>query len=161
MYMPDQKELMERLGFLLGTWELRYRIPKSPMSSAGDGIGRGEMKPALGGRYIFFDYEAETTAGNAIAHGVFAWDSKNKCYRYWWFEDSGAFQAATGKLEADGRLFLDWEDTPLEQTFQAEDPDRILLRMWMLDDGGIETTVLEVDFLREGKPRMDANERES
>jgi len=49
----------------------------------------------LNQRFVSFDYRAKLSGGQAAAHGIFAWDEKNKIYRYWWFEDSGSFMEAT------------------------------------------------------------------
>lgn len=83
---------MEKFEFLLGEWILDYRIPKSAYSEARLDSGKGTFKRALNGKYVFFDY---STKSGSEAHGIFAWDDKVKIYRFWWFENSGAFQTAT------------------------------------------------------------------
>jgi hypothetical protein len=141
--------MMEKFEFLLGTWSLDYRIPKSRLSEAGTGTGKGTFKRALNDRYVTFDYEAEFMLGQkAQAHAIFAWDEKSKHYRYWWFEDSGIFQTATGYFADDQTLYLSWQDTPLVQTFKRTGPDQVTLWMGQPGAEGKHETVLEVVMTR-------------
>ena len=38
---------MDKLEFLLGEWNLEYKIPKSPFSEAGRDVGTGTFKTVL------------------------------------------------------------------------------------------------------------------
>jgi hypothetical protein len=140
--------MMKKFDFLLGNWNLKYRIPKSAFSEKASGSGTGVFKRALNDKYVTFDYSAELTAGAAEAHGIFAQDEKTKIYRYWWFEDSGAFMSATCNFVNDNTLFMNWHDTLLIQTFTKEDPDKVILRMEYPDDQGKFELVMEVVLTR-------------
>lgn len=120
---------MEKFEFLLGDWNLEYRVPKSSFSEAMTGTGRGTFKRALKDKYVFFDYESSIKEDEGGAHGIFVWDNKTKIYRYWWFEDSGSFEQATCNFIDDDTLFMKWLDTPLTQTFTKAGPDKVILRM--------------------------------
>jgi hypothetical protein len=141
--------MMKKFEFLLGTWDLDYHIPKSQLSEAGTGAGKGTVKRALKDRYVFFDYEASSPTGaRTEAHGIFTWDEKSKLYRYWWFEDSGSFMTATCHFSDDQTLLLSWQDTPFVQTFKKTGPDRVTLWMGQPGAGGKHETVLEVFMTR-------------
>jgi hypothetical protein len=142
--------MMEKFDFLLGQWNLEYRVPESQFSRAATGTGIGTFRKALDGRYVFFDYAASLSTGKkAAAHGIFGWDEKAKVYRYWWFESSGNFLTATCNFVDDGILFLNWHDTLLIQTFTKVDPDKVVLTMKHPNSRGEHETVLEVIFTKE------------
>jgi hypothetical protein len=146
--MADHKDRMKKFEFLIGTWDLEYRVPKSPFSKAERGTGKGTFRRALNDRYVFFDYECHLPSGDGEAHAVFAWDGKAQTYRYWWFEDSGSFLTATCDFISPGVLFLNWHDSVLTQTFSQENPDRVVLRMNHPDSTGKPEIILEVIFKR-------------
>ena len=54
---------MEKFEFLLGDWDLEYRIPKSSMSQADTGTGSGTFKRFLDDKYVTFDYSCSLTTG--------------------------------------------------------------------------------------------------
>ncbi|MGA2533402.1 MAG: hypothetical protein ABSG19_10245 [Candidatus Aminicenantales bacterium] len=141
--------MMEKFAFLLGTWHLDYRIPKSRLGEAATGSGTGEFKRALSDKYVFFDYEAAMATGaRTRAHAIFAWDEKSKLHRYWWFEDSGNFLEATCYFLEDGSLFLSWQGTPFVQTFRKTGADEVTLWMGQPAAGGKHETLLEVVMTR-------------
>lgn len=141
--------MMDKFAFLLGTWHLDYRVPKSRLSEAATGSGTGEFKKALNGKYVYFDYEAAMSTGDrSQAHAIFAWDEKSKLYRYWWFESSGNFLGATCRFLEDGSLFLCWQETPFVQTFRKSGADEVTLWMGQPAAGGKHETVLEVLLTR-------------
>ncbi len=144
-----QREPIERLGFLLGDWNLDYTVPRSRFSEAATGTGAGTFRRALNDKYVYFDYSCSLTTGDGEAHGIFAWDQKAKVYRYWWFEDSGSFSEAAGDFVDDETLFLKWHDTSLIQTFKRADVDKIVLKMEDKATGGKYEPVLEVVFTRD------------
>jgi hypothetical protein len=142
--------MMEKFAFLLGTWKLDYRIPKSRLSEAGTSRGWGTVRKVLRDRYVQFDYEASDPAGKTTrAHALFAWDEKSKIYRYWWFEDSGAFLTASAHFLDDGGLYLFWHETPYVQTFRKTGRNEVTLWMGQPAPEGKFETVLEVLMTRE------------
>ena len=46
---------MDNFDFLIGDWDLEYRIPKGGSSDKKAGIGLGTFKRALNNKYVFFD----------------------------------------------------------------------------------------------------------
>ena len=139
---------MIKFDFLLGNWYLQYRISKSEFNEEASGRGTGVFKRALNDKYVTFDYSAKLTTGSAAAHGIFAQDEKAKIYRFWWFEDSGAFMGATCNFINDEILFMNWHDTLLIQTFTKENPDKVILRMEHPDDQGKFELIMEVIFTK-------------
>ncbi|MDD5063879.1 MAG: hypothetical protein PHQ35_03850 [Phycisphaerae bacterium] len=136
----EEQNPMEKFEFFLGDWNLEYKIPKSTLSEAMTGTGSGTFKRALKNKYVFFDYEG--------AHGIFAWDDKEKVYKYWWFEDSGNFTWAICNFVDDDTLFMDWQNEPMTQTFTRVGQDKIILRMSQSLGEDKSELVLEVILTR-------------
>jgi hypothetical protein len=132
--MAKLSSVMERFDFLLGDWNLEYKVPKSAFSEKATGTGTGTFKRALDDKYVFFDYKASLTTGKKAekeggAHGIFAWDEKANLYRYWWFESSGNFMEATCDFVDNETLFLNWHGTLITQTFTKVSANKVILRM--------------------------------
>ncbi len=127
--MSNELNSMDKIGFLLGAWQLKSEVPKSQFSEYDTGEGRGEFRQILNKRYITFDYQAVYSKGAGAAHGIFAWDHKNKNYKYWWFEDSGEFSQATCDFVDENILCLNWHNSLLVQTFKKTDNGDIKLEM--------------------------------
>jgi hypothetical protein len=150
--MAKQKNVMDKFEFLLGTWNLEYRVPKSTLSEAATGSGTGTFKRAPDDKYVFLDYSCtlSTYPGQVgKAHGIFAWDEKIKAYRYWWFESSGSFQTATCNFINDDTLFMNWHDTLVIQTFKKVDKDKVILRMEQPNSEGKYELLMEVILTRQ------------
>jgi len=143
--MKEKLSNMAPFEFLIGNWNLEYRIPKSAFSEVGSDSGTGTFKRALNEKYVFFDY---ATQSGGEAHAIFAWDEKAKVYRFWWFENSGSFLTATCNFINDETLFLNWHDTLLIQTFTRDGPDKVVLRMEHPIAQGKFELILEVIFTR-------------
>ena len=142
--------MMEKFEFLLGTWKMDYRIPESEFSPALTGSGKGTFRRALSGKYVFFDYSGSLSTGEkGGAHGVFAWDEKSKIHRYWWFENSGNFDAATCRFVDDGLLFMQWHGSLMSQTFRKTGRGGVVLKMNHPDSEGKSKTVMEVLFTKQ------------
>lgn len=140
--------MMAKFDFLLGDWNLDYRVPESSLSEAATGTGSGTFRKALGGKFVYFDYAAVVAGKSAQAHALFGWDDKTKIYRYWWFENSGSYLTASCDFVSDGILVLNWHDTLLRQSFRKMGPDRILLTMEKPDAAGGSELILEVMLTR-------------
>ena len=135
---------MDKFQFLLGTWDLEYRIPESKFSPEGTDLGTGKFERMLNDKYVSFEYS--TDSGGA-AKGIFGWDDKSRLYRYWWFENSGNFLSATCEFTDEETLAMNWHDSLLVQTFSKVGPDKVILKMQYPFAGGYET-VLEVILKR-------------
>ena len=121
---------MKKFEFLIGEWDLEYRIPKSSYSEEATGSGTGKFKRFLKDQYVIFDYTASFSTGDkTAAHGIFTYDEKVKMYRYWWFEDSGNFMTATCNFLNDTTLFMSWHNSNLIQTFKKTNENIVELRM--------------------------------
>ena len=141
-----QKNMMDRLDFFIGDWNLEYKIPKSRFSEAATGTGSGTFRRALNDKYVYFDYSSSLTTGDEEGHGIIAWDQK--IYRYWWFEDSGCFSEAAGDFIDNETLFLKWHDTPMMQTFKRIANNELILRMEGKAPREKYELILEVVFTR-------------
>ncbi|MFC2088918.1 hypothetical protein ACFLSX_04890 [Calditrichota bacterium] len=139
---------MQKFDFLIGSWDLEYRVPKSEFSEPATGTGFGTFKRALDDKYVYFDYSAEVAGKNGQAHGIFAWDKKAHVYRYWWFENSGKFMTATCHFVNYKTLLLNWHDTLLIQTFTKINLDKVILKMESPNSEGTYDLILKVIFTR-------------
>ncbi|MGD9899494.1 MAG: hypothetical protein AB7T22_10260 [Calditrichaceae bacterium] len=139
---------MNKFDFLIGDWNLKYSVPKSSLSAESSGSGEGTFYRALNNKYVFFDYKAQLTTGSAQAHGIFAKDGSRDNYKYWWFDDSGAFSIASCKFIKDNLLFMIWHDSCLIQTFELINQNYIVLIMSQAIDNQNFEPVLKVEFSR-------------
>lgn len=146
--MIEEKNPMNKFDFLIGNWDLEYKVPKSQFSTEDHGTGEGEFKRVLNNRYVTFDYHSKLTAGEGSAHAIFAWDEKSKIYRYWWFEDSGAFMQATCNFLDENTLCLNWHDSVLVQTFSRKENGNVVLEMRYPKSKTEYEIVLKVTFVR-------------
>ena len=78
---PQPGPEMDKLKFLLGTWNVEAEYAKSPMVPQG-GKAPGWYKAQLGpgGFSIVADFEADGPFGKEIGHQVLSWDPKQKWY---------------------------------------------------------------------------------
>jgi hypothetical protein len=146
--MSDNLNKIGRLDFLLGKWELKFRVPKSKFSTEDSGDGKGEFKKILNNNYITFEYTSKLSGGISSAKGIFAWDNKENIYKYWWFEDSGNFTEAACDFINDSILSLNWYNSILVQTFKRLDNNNILLEMKYPNEQGTCDLILEVKLIR-------------
>ena len=146
--MTKQERPMDKFDFLLGDWDMEYRIPKSALSEAATGTGSGRFKRVLDDKYVIFDYRCSLTEDQGEAHGIFVWDEKAKLYRYWWFENSGNFDQATCNFLDDKALFMNWHGSLCVQSFRAVEPDKVILRMEHPTSKGEYELIMEVVFTR-------------
>lgn len=138
-------DVLEKFGFLLGSWNLDYRIPKSSFSDARSDKGTGSFKKILKNKYVLFEYSTES---GGEAKGIFAWDDKIKAFKYWWFENSGSFASATCNFINDKTLAMNWHDTLLVQTFMQENPNKVILKMQNPSGLGGYDCIMEVILTR-------------
>jgi hypothetical protein len=138
-------DVLKKFGFLLGSWNLDYCIPKSSFSDARSDKGTGSFKKILKNKYVLFEYSTES---GGEAKGIFAWDDKITAFRYWWFENSGSFASATCNFINDKTLAMNWHDTLLVQTFIRENPNKVILKMQNPSEQGGYDCIMEVILTR-------------
>jgi hypothetical protein len=144
--MDTDLDPMDKFNFLLGTWKLDYKVPKSKFSDEDFGKGKGEFKRFLNNKYVTFEYNAKLLKGEAAAHAIFAWDEKNKIYRYWWFEDSGKFMEATCNFINVNTLCLNWHNSILVQKFHRIENGNLIMEMKYPTNNNEYELILEVVF---------------
>jgi hypothetical protein len=81
MQMPKPGPEMERVRFLIGTWDLNGEYAKSSMVPQG-GKSTGWYKAQLGpgGFSVIADFESDGPLGKEIGHQVFTWNPKQSVY---------------------------------------------------------------------------------
>ncbi|MBA4319260.1 MAG: hypothetical protein C0412_12740 [Flavobacterium sp.] len=146
--MGDELNPMDKFRFLLGTWEMDYYVPKSSFGDGDSGKGEGTFKRILNNRYVTFNYYAKYSSSEGSAHAIFAWDEKSKIYRFWWFENSGAFSEASCNFISENILYLNWHNSLLVQSFQLLENGKIILQMKSPLDNNNYELVLEVVFTK-------------
>jgi hypothetical protein len=139
---------IEKFNFLIGAWDLKYKVPMSLFSSGDEGEGTGEFKRILNDKYIIFSYSARLKLSANSAKGIFAWDEKSKLYKYWWFEDSGNFLSAACNFINDETLCLNWHDSLLVQTFKKESDDKVVIQMKYPSNENKYEIIMEVNLTR-------------
>ncbi|MBN2348927.1 MAG: hypothetical protein JXJ22_08830 [Bacteroidales bacterium] len=140
---------MEKFKFLIGTWDLKYNIPKSFMSIPDTGSGKGTFKRALDNKYVYFDYSGTLSTGPFSAHAVFARDKHEDLYRFWWFENSGSYETASCSFLNEDTLYINWHNGLLQQTFKKAEPGKVILHMEHPNAEGKFDLLLEVILTKE------------
>jgi hypothetical protein len=81
MQEPKPGPEMDRLKFLIGTWDMQGEYLKTPITGDG-GKQTGWYKAQLGpgGFSIVADFEADSPLGKEIGHELFAWDPSSSAY---------------------------------------------------------------------------------
>jgi hypothetical protein len=81
MQAPTPGPEMDRLKFLIGTWDVQGEYLKTPLTGEG-GKQTGWYKAQLGpgGFSIIADFEDESPLGKEIGHELFAWDAATSGY---------------------------------------------------------------------------------
>jgi hypothetical protein len=146
--MKKKSSPMDKFQFLLGTWQMDYKILKSRNILEDIGRGEGTFRSILNNRYVTFDYHVNLKTSEAAAHAVFAFDEDRKIYRYWWFEDSGKFMKAMGDFINKNKLMLIWEENQLVQTFHRLKNGNVILSMINKSDMDNSEIILEVLFTK-------------
>lgn len=139
---------MYKFNFLIGTWKLKYKVPKSQFCDIDSGEGEGKFKRILKNNYVVFDYQAKLSKNKTAAHGIFAWDKISQNYKYWWFEDSGAFMEATCNFKNKNTIFMNWHNGQLTQSFQLIESGEVILQMKKQTANKVGELLLEVIFTK-------------
>jgi hypothetical protein len=81
MEAPKPGPEMQRLNFLIGTWDMQAEYLKTPMTGDG-GKASGWYKAQLGpgGFSVIADFEENGPLGKEIGHEIFSWDPKKNAY---------------------------------------------------------------------------------
>ncbi|HUJ33531.1 MAG TPA: hypothetical protein VLY23_19780 [Candidatus Acidoferrum sp.] len=81
MQEPKPSPEMDRMKFLVGTWDLEGEYLKTPLTGEG-GKQTGWYKAQVGpgGFSIIADFEADSPIGKEIGHQLFAWDPNTGTY---------------------------------------------------------------------------------
>ena len=147
--MKQPENMLDKLRFLLGEWNLEYQIPESSLHTAETASATGVFQKALNDKAVIFDYSGSTSSGDRFAaHGLFLWDEKSQIIRYWWFEDSGTYMTAACEFIDRDTLYMSWHDSLLTQTFTRINDDRVILRMGRPAAQGKHELLLKVIFTR-------------
>lgn len=81
MEAPKPGPEMQKLNFLIGTWDMQAEYLKTPMTGDG-GKATGWYKAQLGpgGFSVIADFEENGPLGKEIGHEIFSWDPKKNAY---------------------------------------------------------------------------------
>ena len=141
---------MDRLKFLIGTWDFDGEYAKSPMvPQGGKETGWYKARMGPGGFSIVTDFEADGPIGKEIGHQVLTWDPKENTYKFYTAGNSfpgvivttarweGANLVTSGEFSEGGTkislrsIYMDIQEksVTIEEWYRAGDtPDQLLIR---------------------------------
>jgi hypothetical protein len=103
MQMSKPQEEHRKLQGLAGTWTGEEKIHPSPWDpKGGAATGRIQSRIDLDGFFLISDYVEERGGQTSYrGHGVFGYDTNERCYTMHWFDSMGSpcQSAARGKWE--------------------------------------------------------------
>ena len=109
MEMPRPQKEHEKLKALAGAWIGEERMHPSPWDPAGGpATSTAETRMDLDGFHLITDYVQKRSGQISYrGHGVFGYNTGQKCYEMWWFDSTGMTSPApaAGKWEGDTLMF--------------------------------------------------------
>ena len=152
MDMPKPGPGHLRLESLAGLWEGKERMyPSQWEPEGGITIGRRKSQIALNGFALITDYEQERDGKITFTgHGVLSFDPKSERYSLHWFDCMGsAPEIFEGSF--DGDILMLAHGGPgmhARFTYDLSDPQQMLSKMEMSQDGDIWNTFFEARYQR-------------
>jgi hypothetical protein len=81
MQAPQPGPEMQRLSFLIGSWDMQGEYQKTAMTGDGGKIGGWfKAQPGPGGFSVIADFEEAGPLGKEIGHEILSWDPKKAAY---------------------------------------------------------------------------------
>lgn len=81
MSIPKPGPEMERVKFLIGTWDLKAEYVKSAMMpQGGKAAGWYKAQAGPGGFSVIADFEEDGPLGKEVGHQIFTWDPRKNAY---------------------------------------------------------------------------------
>lgn len=84
MEMPKPAPEMEKMKWMVGTWDVAETHEKSPWGPGGPGKGKSVVTLGPGGFSQVLEYNSTGPSGKFAGRGLTAWDPNTKSYRGAW-----------------------------------------------------------------------------
>jgi Protein of unknown function (DUF1579) len=78
--VPQPRPEMQRLNFLIGTWDTESEYEKSTLMDGGKQKGWYKAQLGPGGFSVIADLEEDSPEGKDVGHEIISWDPKKKAY---------------------------------------------------------------------------------
>jgi hypothetical protein len=152
MEMPKPTLEHVKLERLAGHWEGEEMMHPSPWDpKGGTAIGRTRSRLALNGFAVISDYEQERNGAIVFTgHGVWSFEPKGSLYTLHWFDCMGtAPEVFVGRFDGDGLAVTHGgPGMHARMTYHWTDPQHMLTRMEMSQDGAIWKTLFDGNYRR-------------
>ena len=115
MEMPKPAPEMEKMKWMVGTWDVAETHEKSPWGPGGPGKGTSVVTMGPGGFSQVMEYNSTGPSGKFSGRGLTAWDPNTKSYRGAWTDsmtpgimmmdckEEGQDLVCSGESMADGK----------------------------------------------------------
>jgi Protein of unknown function (DUF1579) len=152
MEMPRLSDGHRRLERLAGDWRGEETMPPSQWDpNGGTAQGRSHSRLDLGGFALVTDYEQTRDRAVTFAgHGVMTYDADDDTYTLHWFDCLGtAPEVFRGRFEGD-TLTVSHGGPGMHArlTYDTSDPDHLVSRMEMSQDGEAWKPLFEARYQR-------------
>jgi hypothetical protein len=142
MEMPKPGDEQKKLAALFaGVWQGEAKLhPSAWDPKGGTAFDTWVVRPSLDGFFLLIDYTEERD-GKIVyrGHGVHGWDTKEKAYLVYWFDNLGGIPKAPNKGTLDGSryTYTSFEGSVGKSRFTyAWDGDRFEFSIEASPDGG-------------------------
>ena len=153
MQMPQVQDQHRKLKALAGTWAGDEKLHPSPWDpQGGTGLGKTVARVDLDGFFVISDYTQER--GGKVTyrgHGVFGWDSTQKCYVMFWFDSMGGEFTTPSRGHWEGNTLRFESKNAMghgRYIWEFESVDRHTFRMENSQDGKQWATFMEGKYSR-------------
>jgi uncharacterized protein YndB with AHSA1/START domain len=151
--MPQPGDEHRRLEALAGDWTAEETLHPSPWDpKGGPAVGRIRARMDLDGFFLVTDYVQERGGRTSYrGHGVFGWDSGERCYTMHWFDSLGSGGTPPAKGRFEGNVLTFSHQHPMGHSryvYTLEGEGRYSFRIENSQNGRAWSTFLEGKYAR-------------
>ena len=153
MEMSKPTEAHRKLARVAGRWIGKEKLSPSPWDpKGGTAVGHCDNRLAADGFVLVHDYEQERVGTvNFRGHGVFSYDSVEKCHMLHWWDSMGfGINVFNGQFEGNTlRLLCKLPQGSTRGTWEFVDDSHYRFLMEVSPDAQKWMTMIEGDYTRE------------